>query len=196
LAILAGVKLSEWAGITGVSRQSATRWFRAGVLPVPARQLAAGTMLVDVPEQAAAGVAIYVLVLSSGRRSDLGRQVAWLAGYLTAEGSASLKVVSGVGSGLNEYRTGLFSLLRDASASTIVAGHRGRLARFGVGCREAALAAQGRKLIVAGQAEVSGDLVRDMGEVLTSLCAGLRGRRPAKHRAERALAAAGGDQAA
>jgi putative resolvase len=151
LAILAGVKLSEWAGITGVSRQSATRWFRAGVLPVPARQLAAGTMLVDVPEQAAAGVAIYVLVLSSGRRSDLGRQVAWLAGYLTAEGFAPSKVVCGVGSGLDGYRTRVLSLLRDASVGTVVAGHRERLARFGVGYPEAALAALGRELIVVGR---------------------------------------------
>jgi putative transposase len=76
---VAGVELSEWAGIGGVSRQSATRWFHAGVLPVPARQLAAGAMLVNVPDQAVAGVAIYARVSSFGLRSDLGRQVARLA---------------------------------------------------------------------------------------------------------------------
>jgi len=41
------VKLSEWARANGVSRQSATRWFHAGVLPVAARQLTTGTILVD-----------------------------------------------------------------------------------------------------------------------------------------------------
>jgi len=40
------VKLSEWARINAVSRQSACRWSHAGVLAVPARQLATGTVLV------------------------------------------------------------------------------------------------------------------------------------------------------
>jgi putative resolvase len=77
-----------------------------------------------------------------------------------------------------------------------VAGHRERLARFGVGCRVAALAAQGGKLLVAGQAGVGGDLVRDMAVVFRSFCAGLYGRGPAKHRAERAVAAADRAEAA
>ena len=36
--MIVAVKLSEWAKANGVSRQSACRWFHAGVLPVPARQ--------------------------------------------------------------------------------------------------------------------------------------------------------------
>jgi putative resolvase len=194
--MLAGVELSEWAGISGVGRRSASWWFRAGVLPVPAWQLAIGTILVDAPDRAAAGVAVCARVLSCGLCSDLGRGVAWLAGYLTAEGFAPSKVVCGVGSGLDGYRTRVLSLLRDASVGTVVAGHRERLARFGAGYPEAALAALGRELIVVGRAGVSDGLVRGMVEVLTGLCAGLRGRRPAKHRAGFALAAAGGDRAA
>jgi putative resolvase len=194
--MLAGVKLPEWARIGGVGCQSATRWLHAGVLPVAARQLAAGTVLVGAPDQAAAGVAVCARVSSCGQRGDLGRRVAWLAGYLTAKGIASSKVVCGVGSGRNGHSTRLLSLVRDASVGTIVAGHRGRLARFGVGYRVAALAARGRKLIVAGQAEVGGDLVRDMVEVVRSFCAGLYGRRPAKHRAELAVAAIRSTEAA
>jgi putative resolvase len=53
------MKLSEWARANGVSRQSATRWFQAGVLPVPARQLATGTILVEQARPSPAGVAIY-----------------------------------------------------------------------------------------------------------------------------------------
>jgi putative resolvase len=193
---MAGVKLLEWARANGVSCQSASRWFHDGVLPVPARQLATGTIVVHEPSRGADGVAICARVSSFGQRGDLGRQVARLAEHLTASGAAATKIVSEVGSGLNEHRTRLLGLLRDASAGTIVAGHRDRLARFGVEYLEAALAAQGRKLMVAGQAEVSDDLVRDMAGVLTSFRARLYGRRPAKHRAELALAAASTDQAA
>ena len=39
-------------------------------------------------------------------------------------------------------------------------------------------------------AEVDDDLVRDMTEILTSMCAGLYGKRAAENRAERAFAAA------
>ena len=196
LAIVAGVKLPEWAGISGVSRRSAAWWFYAGVLAVRARQLAVGTMLVGAPDQAGAGVAICALVLSCGQCSDLGRQVARLAGYLTAEGSGPSKVVCEAGSGRNGHRRRLISLVRDAWAGTIVAGHRERLARFGIGYREAALVVQGRELIVVGQAGVSDGLVRCIVEVLRSLCAGLYGCRPAKHRAVLGLAAAGREQAA
>ena len=193
---MAGVKLLEWAGMNGVSRQSATLWLDAGVLAVPARQPAAGAFLVGAPERAVAGVAVCARVSSCGQRGDLGRQVAWLAGYLTAKSIAASRVVCEVGSGRNGHRARLLSLLRDASVGTVVAGHRERLARFGAGYREAAVAAQGRELIVAGQAGVSNDRVRDMVEVCTGFCARLYGRRPAKHRAELAVAAASRDQAA
>ena len=68
--------------------------------------------------------------------------------------------------------------------------HRDRLARFGVGHLEAAFAAHGRKIVVAGPGETADDLVRDMIEVLTSMCARLYGRRGARNRAMRAVTAA------
>ena len=52
---------------------------------------------------------------------------------------------------------------------------------------EAALAANGRSLVVVDSGEVEDDLVRDMIEVMTSMCARLYGRRGAKNRALRAV---------
>ena len=60
---------------------------------------------------------------------------------------------------------------------------------FGVEYLEAALSAQGRTIIVADQGETVDDLVRDMIEVLTSMCARLYGRRGARNRAMRAVTA-------
>jgi len=54
---------------------------------------------------------------------------------------------------------------------------------------EAGLAAQGRWLVVVEEAEVTGDLVRDLVDVRTSCCARLDGRRAAR-RAQAALQAA------
>ena len=52
---------------------------------------------------------------------------------------------------------------------------------------EAALSADGRRLVVLDSGEVTDDLVRDMVEVLTSFCARLYGRRSARNRAIKAV---------
>jgi putative resolvase len=49
------------------------------------------------------------------------------------------------------------------------------------------LSAQGRRLVVLDDGEVTDDLVPDMVEVLTSLCARLYGRRSARNRAIKAV---------
>ncbi len=80
--------------------------------------------------------------------------------------------------------------LSDPSVTVIVVEHRDRLARFGVERLESALAAAGRRVLVVDPGEEAGDLVRDMVEVLTSMCARLYGRRGAGNRAMRAVTAA------
>lgn len=60
--------------------------------------------------------------------------------------------------------------MSDLSAMVVVVEHRDRLAHFGVEYLEAALPAQGRRIVVADPAETSDDLVRDMIAVLTSMC--------------------------
>src|SRR5258708_5754087 len=85
------------------------------------------------------------------------------------------------------------------SVTVIVVEHHDRLARFGTEQLDAALAAAGRRILVADRGETSDDLVRYMIEVLTSMCARLYGRRGARNRAMRAVAAvknAGVDEAA
>ncbi len=52
------------------------------------------------------------------------------------------------------------------------------------------MSASGRKVVVVDQTEMKDDLVQDMMDVLTSFCARLYGRRAAKNRAAKALAAA------
>ena len=89
--MIVGVKLSEAAKANGVSRQSACRWFHAGVLPVPARQLATGTILVEEPPTGRAGVALYARVPSGDQRADLARfGVEYLETSLAAQAGAWL----------------------------------------------------------------------------------------------------------
>ena len=80
-------------------------------------------------------------------------------------------------------------VLSDRCATVIVVEHRDRLARFGVGHGEAALAARGRRIVVAEAGESTEDVVGDMIEVWSSMCARLYGRRGAGNPAMRAVTA-------
>jgi predicted site-specific integrase-resolvase len=101
--------------------------------------------------------------------------------------------VTEVGSALNGRRRKFLCLLRDPVVTRIVVEHWDRFCRFGSEYVEAALAAQGRELVVVDSAEVDDDLVRDMTEILTSMCPRLYGRRAAANRAKRAITAAADD---
>jgi len=185
------VKLAEWARQNGVHPQTAYRWFREGTMPVPARRLPSGTIMVDVAEAATQGqVVVYARVSSADQRADLDRQVARVAAWATGQNMIVSRVVTEVGSALNGHRKKFLALLCDPAVSTIVVEHRDRFARFGAEYVEAALSAQGRRLLVVDPAEVDDDLVADVTEILTSLCARLYGKRAAANRASRAVAAA------
>ncbi|MGH9116469.1 MAG: IS607 family transposase [Acidimicrobiales bacterium] len=182
------MKLSEWADFQGVHYMTAWRWWRDGKLPVPAYQTATGTILVDVPAGGGDGrTVVYARVSSHDQREGLDAQVGRVTRWASQSGVAVDEVVREVGSGLNGKRRKLHRVLSDATVATIVVEHRDRLARFGVEHLEAALAAGGRRLVVVDGGETTDDLVRDVIEVLTSMCARLYGRRGARNRAEKAL---------
>jgi predicted site-specific integrase-resolvase len=193
------VNLKEWAAATGISYATARRRYESGTLPVPAyrlgRLIVVGQPVTGMPAEAGQTV-VYAGVWSADQRLDLDRQVARVAGWATGQKLSVDRVVSEVGSALNGHRKKFLALLRDPQVSTIVVEHRdrfARFARFGAEYVQAALSAQGRRLLVVDPAEVHEDLVRDVTEILTSLCARRYGRRAAASRARRAVEAAIGD---
>lgn len=171
-----------------MNRHTAYRWFRGDVAGTAER--VGRLILVKTAASAsaaAAGVVLYARVSSHDRRSDLDRQVARLTAWATERDLGVGQVVCEVGSGLNGKRPKLRRILSDPDARVIVVEHRDRLARFGVEHLEAALSAQGRRIVVADPGETTDDLVCDMIEVLTGMCARLYGRRGARNRAMRAV---------
>jgi len=129
-------------------------------------------------------------VSSADQKDDLERQLGRLSQYASKERLPVIRAIAEIGSGLNGHRAKIMRLLADPEIKTVVVEHRDRLARFGSEYIEAALAACGRKLVVVDQTEMKDDLVQDMIAVLTSFCARLYGRRAARKRAAKALAAA------
>lgn len=184
------MNLTEWARRQGIHPQTAYNWYRAGTLPVPAVRVNQRTILVD-PDHAVASTAealgLYARVSSHDQRADLDRQVARLAEWAAKSGHPVVRIEAEIASGMNGARPKLRRLLSDPKVTTVVVEHRDRLARMNAELVEAALAANGRRLVVLEPDEVSNDLMQDMIDVLTSFCARLYGRRSARNRAMKML---------
>jgi putative resolvase len=154
------------------------------MLPVPAVRVGRLILVRTVATPSGGGgVVMYARVSSHDRRDGLDRRVAGLTAWAVAG------VVCEVGSGVTGERPKLGRILSDPDATVVVVEHRDRLARLGVEQLDAALGAQGRAIVVADPGEATGDLVRDVIEVLTWMCARLFGRRGARNRAMRAITA-------
>lgn len=181
------MKLSQWAKQQGISYTTAWRMWKSGRLPVPAEQMPTGTVIVHAESPKAVGVALYARVSSADQKNDLDRQLARLTEFAIANKLSIIDAVKEVGSGMNGHRRGLLRLLRDPKAQTIVVEHRDRLMRFGFEYVESTLAAQGRSVLVIEPTELADDVVRDLHEVIVSMCARLYGKRSAKNRAKKAM---------
>jgi len=90
---------------------------------------------------------------------------------------------------VNGNQPTLRKLLSEVAGTTIVVEHRDRLARFGVEHLEAVLVARSRRIVVVDNEDVADDLVREVTEVLTSMCAWLYGRASAAERVTAAMKA-------
>ena len=183
------MKLSVWAKKQGITYHTAWNWWHKGKLPVEAKQMPTGTIIVKEKETVIEAVALYARVSGHDQKNDLNAQLGRLSLYAVSKKLAVTKTVTEIGSGLNGHRPKLMKLLADQSIKVIIVEHRDRLMRFGSEYVESALQAQGRSLVIVEKSEMKDDLVQDMIEVLTSFCARLYGRRSAANKAKKAIEA-------
>lgn len=183
------MKLSKWARQNNLHYRTALKWFHAGTLPVDAKQMPSGTIWVNetmsLVQPTTTKVAIYARVSSHDQKSDLDRQVARITEWALDQKQAPTMIVKDIGSGLNNRRRGLLSLLGDPLVSTIIVEHKDRLARWGFEFIEATLKSRGAKILVVNPAEKEQDMVQDLIDVATSVCARVYGKRNAKNKAKK-----------
>jgi putative resolvase len=181
------MKLSQYAKQQGMSYSTALRWWHQGV--IRGYQAPSGTIIVETEgKQAAAAerVAIYARVSSAEHRENLERQTERLTQYCTIRGYRVVKLVKEVGSGVNDSRPKLLSLLRDPLITRVVVEQKDRLTRFGFRYIETLLEIQGRTIEVVNPAENNKeDLLHDVASLVSSICARLYGQRRAKRKTER-----------
>jgi len=180
------MKLAEWARRNKIHPRTAERWFHNGILPVKAKQLETGTILileedVKIPNETSK-VAIYARVSTRDQSEDLDRQLIRLKEYCAAKGYTIFKEVKEVASGMNDRRAKLTSLLEDKTIDTIVVEHKDRLTRFGYNMVDVLLRSNNRKIEVMNESECKDDLVEDFIDIITSMCSRIYGKRSAKNK--------------
>ena len=186
------ISLTAWGRLYGFDKATTSRLHLAGKLPpeLQIERLPTGRYYVVVPPEGEGRCVVYARVSSGDQKEDLDRQVGRVVEWATRHGHRPDEVVKEIGSGLNGDRRQLRRVVGDHTVRTIVVEHRERLCRFGFEYVEAALAGRGARIVVMDEGELEDDLVRDVTEVITWLCARLYGKRSARRRAERAMSAA------
>lgn len=184
------IKLSTFAKLNNVTQRTVWNWIAKGILNIERTATNRVLILVDEdnPTMKTKKVAIYARVSSSENKSNLERQKEQLISYANAKGYQIEKIITEIGSGLNDNRPKLEKLLTDKTIDIIIVEHKDRLARFGVNYIEKLLQLDNRKIeIVNPQMNERDDLMQDFVSIITSFCARLYGKRRTKRQTEKII---------
>ena len=184
------IKLSEYAKRFGICYRTAWNRYKKGKFPdaivdesghicLPIKHF-----ISSVDEK----VAIYARVSSSENKKNLDTQAERLVNYCMARGYKISKIVKEVGSGLNDERPKLGSLIEDRTIKVIVVEHKDRFSRFGLNYIQKLLALDGRRIEIVNEVvDDRDDLMQDFVSIITSFCARLYGQRRNKRRTEKLI---------
>lgn len=179
-------KISQYAKLEKVTYR--TIWNRVKRGSLNYEVTANGHILIVVDENKEQNVAIYCRVSSSENKSNLEIQKQRLLSYCAAKGYKVNKVVCEVGSGLNDKRKKLESLLVDRSITKIVVEHSDRFSRFGMNYIQRLLELDDRSIeVINNQNNDRDDLMQDFVSIITSFTARLYGQRTSRRNTERLI---------
>ena len=174
--------------MSGVSVRTLWRRINDGSLLV--ERSSTGRVFVNLEEEQTSllNVCIYARVSSSENKDNLEKQKERLVSYCNAKGYKVSKIITEIGSGLNDERKKLESILMDKSINLIVVEHKDRLARFGLNYIQKLLELDNRKIeIINPQTNDEDDLMQDFVSIITSFTARLYGRRRSKRITEKVI---------
>ena len=170
------LKLSDYAKLKGCSVRTVWRRISDGTLKVVRSET--GRVYVPIEEQKSEYVVVYVRVSSSDTKDNLDRQADRLVQFCNAKGWQVKEVVKEIGSGLDDERKKLISLLRNKNVSRIVVENKDRLTRFGFNYIETLSNAE--IYVVNDVVTDEQDLMQDFVSLVTSFCTRIYGKKCSK----------------
>lgn len=180
-------KISQYAKENNVTIRTVWRWIEKGRLIIE-RTPTNRIFIVEDLEEKPLSVAIYCRVSSSENKNNLETQKERLISYCNAKGWKVDKIVTEIGSGLNDTRPKLEKLLLDTTISIIVVEHKDRLARFGINYIQKLLEKDQRKIEIVNNVDSNKEeLIQDFVSIITSYCARIYGNRRSKRKTEKLI---------
>ena len=183
------MKLSQWAKEKGIAYKTAWNLYKNNKIP-NAYKLESGTIIIPnektiiKPEY----IVTYARVSSSENKSNLEKQSERLISFCNAKGWQTHLNIKEIGSGLNDKRQKLETVLLQGNVTKMIVEHKDRLARFGVRYIEILCKHIGCELIILNTNENDkDDLIQDFVSVITSFCARLYGQRRSKRKTEQII---------
>lgn len=180
------MKLSEYAKRNNITYCTALRHWKAGL--INGKQLATGTIVIYEDEKSKNiynRAILYARVSSSENKNNLESQLKRLKDYSAAKGYQVIKEVKEIGSGLNDNRRLLESVLQSDQWDIIIVEHKDRLARFGINYIRVLLEKLDKKIEIINETNDNrSDLMEDFVSIITSFTARLYGQRRSKRKTE------------
>ena len=190
------IKLSKFAKDLGVTKMTLWNWKKQEKLEfhkigsMNYVDVETYNKFLGIQEQKKDSTVIYCRVSSSQNKSNLESQKERLTSYCVAKGYSITKVVTEIGSGINDKRPKLLKLLKEKDFTRLVVEHKDRLTRFGFHYIETLLSSDNIRVEVVNTCEQSAekdDLVEDFVSIITSFCARIYGKRRSKRQTEKIL---------
>jgi putative resolvase len=188
-------KLTEAAKLLGVNPWTLRRWVYSGKAPslksesghvfIPGLWLA--EQLGEEKPSENIRCAVYARESSSENKAAMDSQKEGLVRYATAKGYQVIHVVCEFGSGVNDERKKLHSLIKKKDFDVLLVEHKDRLTRFGFRWFEAL--APFRIEVINLAENCVNDLMEDLIAILTSFAARLYGQRRGRKKTEAAIKA-------
>lgn len=180
------LKISQYAKMEGVKYRAIWNRIQKGQIEI--ERTKSGGVRIIIDEAKEQRVAVYCRVSSSENKGNLEKQKERVLNYCSAKGYQVEKVVCEVGSGLNDNRKKLQSILNDASITRIVVEHSDRFSRFGMNYISELMKLQGRTIeVINKQGNEPDDLMQDFVSIITSFTARLYGQRRTKRKTEKLI---------
>ena len=132
---------------------------------------------------------LYARVSSSENRANLETQMERLKNYANAKGYKITNEVKEVGSGLNDNRKKLNSILENReNYDFIIVEHKDRLTRFGFNYLEEFMKSHGKNIeVINDVSNNKEDLIQDFISIITSFCASIYGQRRNRRKIEKII---------
>lgn len=187
------IKISEYAKRMSLHIRTAYRYFHSGKIE-GFQDKETKTIFIKNPfvknnyesKETRNRAVLYARISSGENKVNLEKQMERLKNYASTKGYKIVNEVKETGSGLNDKRKKLNSILESKeNYDFIVVEHKDRLTRFGFNCIEMLMKSQGKKIEVINEASSNKeDLIQDFISIITSFCAKIYGQRRCKRKTE------------